>query len=132
MRRQRCCSRIHLRGRGSAGRHEVPRSRGVHGAPELQGQDTQGHGHLYNRHRQDSRSPCEVAQDPVLQDIREDGGRPFSEAGRDSRLRDRRNGSFMAGECAGMVKKAEPAKAIIEDIIGGAERILAHAGDLLA
>ena len=42
------------------------------------------------------------------------------------------NGSFMAGECAGMVKKAEPAKAIIEDIIGGAERILAHAGDLLA
>ncbi len=42
------------------------------------------------------------------------------------------NGSYMAGECAGMVKKIEPAKAIIEDIIGGAERILAHAGDLLA
>ena len=41
------------------------------------------------------------------------------------------NGSFMAGECAGMVKKAEPAKAIIEDIIGGAEKILAHASDLL-
>ena len=41
------------------------------------------------------------------------------------------NGSFMAGECAGMVKKAEPAKAIIEDIIGGAEEILAHASDLL-
>lgn len=41
------------------------------------------------------------------------------------------NGSFMAGECAGMVKKAEPAKAIIEDIIGGAEKILTHASDLL-
>ena len=41
------------------------------------------------------------------------------------------NGSFRAGECAGMVKKAEPAKAIIEDIIGGAEKILAHASDLL-
>ena len=41
------------------------------------------------------------------------------------------NGSFMAGECAGMVKKTEPAKAIIEDIIGGAEKILAHASDLL-
>lgn len=41
------------------------------------------------------------------------------------------NGSFMAGECAGMVKKAEPAKAIIEDIIDGAEKILAHASDLL-
>ena len=42
------------------------------------------------------------------------------------------NGSFMAGECAGMVKKIEPAKAIIEDIVGGAEKILAHASDLLA
>ena len=42
------------------------------------------------------------------------------------------NGSFMAGECAGMVKKIEPAKAIVEDIIGGAEEILAHASDLLA
>ena len=41
------------------------------------------------------------------------------------------NGSFMAGECAGMVKKIEPAKAIIEDIVGGAEKILAHASDLL-
>ena len=42
------------------------------------------------------------------------------------------NGSFMAGECAGMVKKIEPAKDIVEDIIGGAEEILAHASDLLA
>lgn len=42
------------------------------------------------------------------------------------------NGSFMAGECAGMVKKIEPAKDIVEDIIGGAEKILAGAKDLLA
>ena len=34
------------------------------------------------------------------------------------------NGSFMAGECAGMVKKIEPAKDIVDDIIGGAEKIL--------
>ncbi len=42
------------------------------------------------------------------------------------------NGSFMAGECAGMVKKIEPAKAIVDDIIGGAEKILAQAPGLLA
>ena len=41
------------------------------------------------------------------------------------------NGSFMAGECAGMVKKIEPAKDIVDDIIGGAENILAHASDLV-
>ncbi len=41
------------------------------------------------------------------------------------------NGSFMAGECAGMVKKAEPARAIVEDIMEGAENILAHASDLV-
>ena len=35
-----------------------------------------------------------------------------------------RNGSYMAGECAGMVKKIEPAKAIVEDLILGAERIM--------
>ena len=31
------------------------------------------------------------------------------------------NGSYMAGECAGMVKKIEPAKEIVEDLILGAE-----------
>ena len=35
-----------------------------------------------------------------------------------------KNGSYMAGECAGMVKKIEPAKAIVEDLILGAERIM--------
>ena len=35
-----------------------------------------------------------------------------------------RNGSYMAGECAGMVKKIEPAKAIVEDMILGAEKVM--------
>lgn len=34
------------------------------------------------------------------------------------------NGSYMAGECAGMVKNIEPASAIIEDIILGAEQVM--------
>lgn len=42
------------------------------------------------------------------------------------------NGSYMAGECAGMVKKIEPAKAIVEDLINGAEKLLAAAPGLLA
>ncbi len=36
-----------------------------------------------------------------------------------------RNGSYMAGECAGMVKKIEPAKSIVEDLILGAEAVIA-------
>lgn len=35
-----------------------------------------------------------------------------------------KNGSYMAGECAGMVKKIEPAKAIVEDLILGAESVM--------
>ena len=35
-----------------------------------------------------------------------------------------RNGSYMAGACAGMVKKIEPAKAIVEDLILGAEKVI--------
>ena len=35
-----------------------------------------------------------------------------------------RNGSYMAGECAGMVRKIEPAKAIVEDLIFGAEKVI--------
>jgi len=38
-----------------------------------------------------------------------------------------RNGSYMAGECAGMVKKIEPAKNIVEDVIFGAEKVMAEA-----
>ncbi len=42
------------------------------------------------------------------------------------------NGSYMAGECAGMVKKIEPAKDIIEDLMAGAEKILRGADTFLA
>lgn len=38
-----------------------------------------------------------------------------------------RNGSYMAGECAGMVRKIEPAKEIVEDLILGAEKVIAEA-----
>lgn len=38
-----------------------------------------------------------------------------------------RNGSYMAGECAGMVKNIEPAKAIVEDLILGAEKVIRSA-----
>ena len=37
-----------------------------------------------------------------------------------------RNGSYMAGECAGMVRKIEPAKDIVEDLIFGAEKVIAQ------
>jgi hypothetical protein len=33
----------------------------------------------------------------------------------------------MAGECAGMVKNIEPAKAIVEDLILGAEKVIREA-----
>lgn len=35
-----------------------------------------------------------------------------------------KNGSYMAGECAGLVTKIEPAKAIVEDLILGAEKVI--------
>ena len=40
-------------------------------------------------------------------------------------------GSFLAGEVAGMVTRIEPAAAIVEDIMGGAEKLLAKAGQLV-
>ena len=40
-------------------------------------------------------------------------------------------GSMLAGEVAGMIKKKETAAEIVEDIIGGAEKLLAGAQDLL-
>ena len=40
-------------------------------------------------------------------------------------------GSFLAGECAGMVTRRETAADIVNDIIGGAERLLASAPGLL-
>lgn len=43
-----------------------------------------------------------------------------------------RNGSYMAGECAGMVKRIEPARAIVEDLILGAEKVIAEAASRFA
>ena len=43
-----------------------------------------------------------------------------------------RNGSYMAGECAGMVKRIEPAKAIVEDLILGAEKVIRESQSRLA
>ena len=43
-----------------------------------------------------------------------------------------RNGSYMAGECAGMVKRIEPAKAIVEDLILGAEKVIAETASRFA
>ena len=40
-------------------------------------------------------------------------------------------GSFLAGEVAGMVPRIEPAAAIVEDIMGGAEKLLAKARQLV-
>ena len=40
-------------------------------------------------------------------------------------------GSYMAGECAGLVKKEESAKSIVEDLILGAESILSRAASRL-
>lgn len=37
------------------------------------------------------------------------------------------DGSYMAGECAGLVKRVEPAAAIVEDIILGAEKVIKEA-----
>ena len=37
------------------------------------------------------------------------------------------DGSYMAGECAGLVKQVEPAAAIVEDIILGAEKVMKEA-----
>lgn len=43
-----------------------------------------------------------------------------------------RNGSYMAGECAGMVRKAEPAKDIVEDLMLGAEKVISDFAARLA
>jgi enoyl-[acyl-carrier protein] reductase II len=40
-------------------------------------------------------------------------------------------GSFLAGEVAGLITKTEPAAAIVDDIIGGAEKLLAQAPQLI-
>jgi enoyl-[acyl-carrier protein] reductase II len=41
------------------------------------------------------------------------------------------DGSFMAGQIAGMVKKEEPAKAIVENMVKQAEEILSKTSNLV-
>ena len=36
------------------------------------------------------------------------------------------NGSYMAGECAGMVMRVEPAKDIVDDLVLGAEKVISQ------
>ena len=45
---------------------------------------------------------------------------------------DNAGGSFLAGEVAGMITKRETVAQIVEDIIGGAERLLSAAPELIA
>jgi enoyl-[acyl-carrier protein] reductase II len=40
-------------------------------------------------------------------------------------------GSFLAGEVAGLITRTEPAAAIVDDIIGGAQKLLAKANQLI-
>ena len=40
-------------------------------------------------------------------------------------------GSFLAGEVAGLIRRTEPAATIVDDIIGGAEKLLAQANNLI-
>lgn len=40
-------------------------------------------------------------------------------------------GSFLAGEVAGLIRKEETAEAIVNDIVGGAEKLLSGAKDLI-
>ena len=40
-------------------------------------------------------------------------------------------GSFLAGEVAGLIRKREPAAAIVNDIMDGAEKVLAQANNLI-
>lgn len=44
---------------------------------------------------------------------------------------DNASGSFLAGEVAGMITRCQPAAEIVEDIMGGAEKLLRSAGELV-
>lgn len=44
---------------------------------------------------------------------------------------DNSSGSFLAGEVAGMITRCQPAAEIVEDIMGGAEKLLRSAGELV-
>ena len=70
----------------------------------------------------------EADPDVSPQQLREFGAGSMRKAVFDGDLS---SGSFLAGEVAGMVTKTETAKEIIDDIIGGAERLLSEAPSLL-
>ena len=65
-----------------------------------------------------SKSFARMESDPSVsqEDILAFGSGSLRKAVRDGD----RNGSYMAGECAGMVRKIEPARAIVEDLVYGA------------
>ncbi len=69
-----------------------------------------------------SRNFAKMESDPNVtsEDILAFGGGALRKAVQEGDI----NGSYMAGECAGMVKRIEPAAAIIEDIILGAEKVI--------
>lgn len=69
-----------------------------------------------------SRTFSKMEADPstTQEDILEFGSGALRKAVQDGD----KNGSYMAGECAGLVKKIEPAAAIVEDLIMGAERVI--------
>ena len=77
-----------------------------------------------------SKKFAKMEADPSVSDdeIRAFGTGAIRKAVFDGNLQD---GSFLAGEVAGMIKKKETAAEIVDDIIGGAEKLLLQAGALV-
>ena len=77
-----------------------------------------------------SKKFAKMEADPSVSDdeIRAFGTGAMRKAVFDGNLQD---GSFLAGEVAGMIKKKETAAEIVDDIIGGAEKLLLQAGALV-
>ena len=77
-----------------------------------------------------SKKFAKMEADPSVSDdeIRAFGTGAMRKAVVDGNLQD---GSFLAGEVAGMIKKKETAAEIVDDIIGGAEKLLLQAGALV-
>ena len=77
-----------------------------------------------------SKKFSKMEADPSVSDdeIRAFGTGAMRKAVFDGNLQD---GSFLAGEVAGMIKKKETAAEIVDDIIGGAEKLLLQAGALV-
>ena len=69
-----------------------------------------------------SRNFAKMENDPAVtpEEILAFGGGALRKAVQEGDI----NGSYMAGECAGLIKNIEPAAAIVEDIIHGAEKVM--------